>query len=125
MSFFSAAFQAYLIGGIFILTGILHFIRPEFYVKIMPDYIPWHLTMVYLSGVAEIMGGIGFLLSDYRVYAAWGIILMLIVFFTVHIDMAWVAYNKHGLTLRTWLLIGRFCLQFVLIWWVYKVGVGS
>src|SRR5437870_3808853 len=34
-------------------AGVMHFVRPEFYVKIMPPYLPWHLPLVYISGVCE------------------------------------------------------------------------
>ncbi|MTI89055.1 MAG: hypothetical protein FH748_13945 [Balneolaceae bacterium] len=56
MSFISISVQLYIIGGLFIAAGLLHFIKPDMYVRIMPDYIPYHLAMVYISGVAEILG---------------------------------------------------------------------
>ena len=34
-------------------AGVMHFVRPEFYLKILPPYLPWHRELVYLSGVAE------------------------------------------------------------------------
>ena len=43
-------------------AGVLHFLKPAMYMKMMPPYIPWPLAMVYISGVAEIAGGLGILL---------------------------------------------------------------
>ncbi|MBD3617147.1 MAG: DoxX family protein [Gracilimonas sp.] len=120
---FDPEFHRYLIGSLFILAGILHFIKPQVYSKIMPDYIPYHRAMVFISGVFEILGGIGFLVPALRIYAAWGLILLLIVVFPANIEMARKGYRKHGLTLYTWLLIARLPLQFVLIWWVYWAGI--
>lgn len=114
------AVHGYLLSGIFIIAGLLHFIKPGFYLKIMPEYFPAPLWLVYLSGLAEILGGIGLMISSFRNAAAIGIILMLVVFFTVHVDMAWKEYHKAGPGLMFWLLFGRIALQFVLIWWVYK-----
>ena len=48
----------YFFCALYITAGVLHFIKPEFYLKIMPQYIPWHLTMVYLSGIIEIILGV-------------------------------------------------------------------
>jgi uncharacterized membrane protein len=34
-------------------AGTMHFVRPQFYMKIMPPSLPWHRELVFLSGVAE------------------------------------------------------------------------
>ncbi|MEQ8524276.1 hypothetical protein [Gracilimonas sp.] len=116
-------FHRYFIGAIFILAGLLHFLKPGIYISIMPDYIPYHKAMVYISGVAEVIGGIGFMIPELRTYAAWGLILLLIAVFPANIDMAWKGFKNHGLTLYTWLLIGRLPLQFLILYWVYWAGL--
>jgi uncharacterized membrane protein len=78
----------YVMGIFYIFAGSLHFYMPEFYMKIMPPYLPWHLELVYLSGVAEIILGIGLLLPKYRRKAAIGIILLLIAVFPANIYLA-------------------------------------
>lgn len=35
-------------------VGVRHFIDPDFFLAIMPNYLPFHLGFVYLSGIAEI-----------------------------------------------------------------------
>ena len=50
----------WLLGGLFVVAGILHFAKTPFYVAIMPPYLPWPLQLVYISGTAEI--GLGALL---------------------------------------------------------------
>lgn len=67
------------------LAGVNHFIDPDFYLKIMPDYLPLHLELVYLSGVCEIAGGLGLLVPKLRRAAAWGIIALLIAIFPANI----------------------------------------
>lgn len=116
-------FHQYLIGFIFVLAGILHFLKPGIYVKIMPDYIPWHRAMVYISGAAEIAGGVGMLFPELRYAAAIGLILLLLAVFPANIDMAVKAFKKYGMTGYTWILIFRLPLQFVLIYWVYWAGM--
>jgi uncharacterized membrane protein len=39
-------------------VGVRHFIDPDFFLAIMPNYLPFHLGFVYLSGIAEISFGI-------------------------------------------------------------------
>ena len=101
----------YLMAGIYIVAGILHFVRPRSYVSIMPSYIPYQKEMVYLSGIAEIVFG-AMLFTTLKDYALWGIILMLIAFIPVHIYM----FEKVA---PRWVLILRVPLQFALMFWAY------
>lgn len=110
----------YILAGIFIITGILHFLKPQLFVKIMPDYIPYHLAMVYVSGAAEILGGVGVLFDNTLVWAGWGLILLLIAVFPANVNMTIESVKKSGYTsLFSLLTIARLPLQFVLIYWVY------
>lgn len=113
----------YIIGVLFLAAGFLHFYRPVFFLRIMPAYIPYHRMMVYISGVAEILGG-GFLIFEFSKYwAGWMLILLLIAVFPANIEMARKAYRKHRLTPYTILLILRLPLQFALIYWVYWAAI--
>ncbi len=109
----------YFIGVIFILAGILHFVRPELFMKIMPDYLPWHKSLVLISGFFEIAGGVGMMIPALQTYAAWGLIALLIAVFPANIEMFRTYYRKRGFTPFVWALLFRLPLQFVLIGWVY------
>lgn len=110
----------YLIAVMFILTGTLHFIKPEVYVSIMPDYIPWHKPLVYISGAGEVLGGIGVLMSGVRLWAAWGLIALLLAVFPANIDMAQQAWRYQGWqSWFFWATLLRLPLQFALIYWIY------
>ncbi len=111
--------HVYIIGPIFILAGVLHFIFPNQYIKIMPDYIPNHRAMVYWSGVAEIAGGLGVMISTFKVVSGWGLILLLIAVFPANIEMFVKSYTRKKHSLRTFLLLLRLPLQFWLIYWVF------
>lgn len=90
---------------------------PDFYVRIMPPYIPFHLEVVYLTGVLEIIGGVGMLISAYRKWTAYGLILLLLAIFPANLHMA---MNPDLFTeTPIWGLYLRLPLQFVLIGWVY------
>src|SRR5262245_38707704 len=75
----------YLLAAFMVGAGAMHFIKPDFYVKIMPPYLPLHRERVYLSGVFEIALGICLLVPRLSRLAAWGIIALLIAVFPANI----------------------------------------
>lgn len=101
---------------LYVTAGVLHFRYPGSYVKIVPPFIPDRLTMVYVSGAAEIAGGIGLLLPLFRRAAAWGLVALLIAVFPANVYMA-LDRAGAGQT-PAYLLWARLPVQFVLIWWV-------
>lgn len=107
----------YLMASIYILAGIMHFLKPGIYLRIMPRYLPAPKTLVYVSGAAEILLGLGLLFPATRNAAVIGIILMLITFLLVHFHM--LSSKKAGAGFPRWALILRIPLQFFLIWWAW------
>lgn len=108
----------YLMATIYILAGINHFRVPKFYLPMMPPYIPKPRLMIALSGIAEIFLGALLLWPQTTALATWGIILMLIVFYSVHIYM-FQARNTIFARIPNWLIIVRLPLQVALIAWAY------
>ena len=108
----------YLLGILFAAAGVMHFTKPKIYERIMPPYIPEPKTMVLVSGVAEMVLGFMLLNPETQVKAAWGIIILLVLFFSVHIYM--LQEEKASLNLPKWLLWLRIPLQFGLIYWAYQ-----
>ncbi len=102
---------------LYVSAGINHFINPQFYLKIMPAYIPYHKTSVFLSGTCEIIFALLLCIKSTKRLAAWLIIAMLIIFFTVHIQMIINGWQQTGILF--WIPIIRFPLQFLLIWWAF------
>ena len=78
----------WLMAAFYVFAGLNHFRAPEFYLPIMPPYLPWHAELVFLSGVAEVMIGVGLLVPRTRVLAAWGAIALLVAVFPANIHMA-------------------------------------
>jgi uncharacterized membrane protein len=110
-----------LLGVLFVFAGIVHLVKPGFYMAAMPPYIPWPLAMIYISGVAEIMGGIGVLVPDGLVFrgtrtmAAWGLVALLIAVWPVHINMC--LHPEQFPTVPLWVIWIRLPLQIPLIAW--------
>ena len=108
-------FLRWLLGVFFVVAGIGHFVVPQFYLAIMPPALPWPLTLIYISGVAEILGGLGVLLPATRKLAGWGLIALLVAVFPANFYAA-----LHGMgSIPAWLLWARLPFQFVFIAWVY------
>jgi uncharacterized membrane protein len=87
---------------LFILSGSLHFIAPQPYIKIVPPYLSAHLPIVYISGAAEILGGIGLLIPSTRQAAAWGLVVLLIAILPANIYMATAHLRAPGVMGQSW-----------------------
>ncbi len=111
-------------GLLFILAGANHFRSPQFYLQIMPDYIPWHLPLVYISGLAEMVGGAGLLIRKTRHAASWFLILLLVAVFPANVDSALNGSQFQGREVAAWILWARLPLQGVLIAWIHWLGNG-
>ncbi len=73
---------------LFVGSGIGHFARTEWYVKLMPPYLPNHRELVLISGAAEIVLGVGLLIPRLSSRAAWGLIALLIAVFPANVHVA-------------------------------------
>lgn len=75
----------YFYAGFFVFAGLNHFINPQFYYPLIPDYLPFHGFLNISSGVLEIIFGIGLLFAATRRWSAYGIIALMILFVPSHI----------------------------------------
>lgn len=111
------ALSLYAVAVLFVGTGVAHVLWPSVFVRIMPPYLPRPLLLIYLSGIAEVIGGLGVLVPALRVYAGWGLLLLLCAVFPVHVYMA--RHPEVFSDIPLWALYLRLPLQFVLMAWVY------
>lgn len=103
-----------MIGG-----GVNHFIRPNPYLKIIPQFFPVPLLIVYLSGLVEIALGAGLLLNkSLASKAAFGIFTLMIIFLPLHI---WDMFRDTPAIGSHTLAYIRFPLQLLFIYLAYKV----
>ena len=103
-------------AALFIIAGIGHLIATDFFLKIMPPYLPLHLPIVLVSGVIEIILGILLLVPRYCRLAAWGIIALLIAVFPANIHV----YQHQEMFPLPWIVhLLRLPLQGVLILWAF------
>lgn len=108
----------YVMATLYIFAGVMHFIKPKMYMRVMPKYWPNHKLWVYISGIAEIVLGIGLCIPTLKEISIYGIIAMLLVFLvTVHFYM--LSSEKAAAGIPKWLLILRLPLQFGLMYWAW------
>jgi uncharacterized membrane protein len=101
----------------YVAAGSNHFVNPDFFVAIMPPYLPAHLELVYLSGVFEVAGGIGVLIPRLRSLAGWGLVALLVAVFPANLHMA---LNPELFSdASPFALYSRLPIQLVLIAWAY------
>ena len=101
-----------------IYAGIQHFIKPNFFIPFVPDFLPLKTTIIYASGVAEILVGVLLLIKKYAKIGAIGILVLLFLFLPIHI---WDVFAEvPAIGSRKAALI-RLPIQFLLIFIVWKI----
>jgi uncharacterized membrane protein len=111
----------WVLAVLMVVVGILHFVNPEPFVMIVPDYLPWPLALVWISGVFEIAGGVGLLIEKTRRAASLGLIALYVAVFPANVWMATEGIQPPGMELEPFWAWARLPLQAVLIalaWWV-------
>ena len=108
----------YILAILLIIAGFLHFVKPKFYLKIMPAYLPASSLLVILSGIVEIICGVLLFFPTTQTIAAYLTIALLVAVFPANVEMSrqYLVKNKKGF----WLTILRLPLQILLIWWAFQ-----
>ncbi len=83
----SSSFSRTVTGLVFVAAGALHFVAPGTCERIMPPFLPLHRELVYLSGAAEVLGGLGLLTERIRAAAGVGLILLLVAVLPANVQM--------------------------------------
>ena len=106
-------FSIIIMSIFYVSVGVNHFTTPEWFLQIVPPYLPYKLELVYISGFLEILLGVMLLIPATRFYAAWGLILLLIAVYPANIYLA----QTNGAAMNTTPLVawGRLPFQFVFI----------
>lgn len=107
-------------------TAIGHFIYAKGMAMMIPDILPLKTELVYLTGVLEILLGIGLLIPSLRIYAGWILIVFLLLVLPANINAALknIDYQKgtyEGNSI-TYLWF-RIPLQLFFILWTYLSSI--
>jgi uncharacterized membrane protein len=110
-------------GPVMTLAGINHFVMPRAYASMVPDSLPTPMGLVYISGLAEIVGGLGTMHPRSRRAAGWLLIITLVAVFPGNIYMAINAEDYPGVPGGRFSLIARLPFQALFIYWVWLAAL--
>jgi uncharacterized membrane protein len=110
--------QPMALGLIFVGAGLNHFATPRHYRRIVPPGWGDPGTLVAVSGVAEVAGGLGVMLPGTRRPAGLGLIALLVAVFPANLHMARNSHEFHRIP--RWALYARLPLQPLMMWWVWR-----
>ena len=111
-----------IISSIFyVIVGIKHFIDPNYFLAIVPPYLPYHLELVYISGVFEIVFGLMILIPKYRYWGSIGLILLLVAVFPANIYLAQSTQAQEAIGATQDIASWRLPVQGIFIWIAYWI----
>jgi len=104
----------------FIVAGVNHFLNPQFYDAIVPDFIPFPRLVHQITGVIEIILPL-FLLTRFRKEAALLMIIFLVILYGANLYV-WINNLPYGRTYFTnQQHFFRFLLQILYIYITYVI----
>jgi uncharacterized membrane protein len=106
----------YVLAIFMIGAGTMHFVKPNFFLRIVPPYLPLPEVLVFVSGICEIVLGVLLLVPRYSHLAAWGIIALLIAVFPANVHLF---QNQDIVPAPPAVHLIRLLLQGVFILWAY------
>ena len=115
----------FLLALFFVAAGVTHFTNPEFFVAIVPPALPAPLTLVYVSGMFEILGGLAVLWPATRAAAGVGLVLLLLAVYPANLYMAFAPERFVAQGTPLWALYARLPVQFVFIAWAWWATRGD
>jgi uncharacterized membrane protein len=108
-----------LLAAFFVGSGVNHFVSPRFYRAIVPPPLQDEAKrVVEVSGVAEVLGGIGVLFPRTRPAAGVGLIALLAAVFPANLYMA--REPEQFKRVPRWALFARLPLQPLMMWWAWR-----
>ena len=106
------------LGPFFLFAGSMHFARTEWYESIVPDYLPAHRELVYVSGAAEMIGGAASIATNLRWIPRWWLIATLLAVFPANVHMA--LHPERYSRIPRWALYARLPFQALFMLWVWR-----
>ena len=85
---------------LYTIIGVKHFTDLDFFLVIIPPYLPNPELLVYVSGFFEILFGVLLIPIKTRKYAALGLVILLIAVFPANIYLfnSEIAQNSYGIS---------------------------
>ncbi len=111
------------LSALFVTSGVVHLVKPDFYEPIMPRFVPRHREVIYASGVAELACAAGMLHPRTRSLAGWASVALLVVVFPANVKMASDLKRSRKTGLKA-AAFARLPLQLPMIRAAYRAATG-
>lgn len=108
------------VAAFFIGAGILHFVLQDFFASIVPPYFDDPVFLVQISGVFELLGGVGMLVERTRKWAGWGLMALCVAVLPANIHMA--MNPEQFAEIPVVLLYLRLPLQALIVWFIWTAS---
>jgi uncharacterized membrane protein len=102
--------------------GVLHVRQPDAFLPIMPPGIPAPRTVVVLTGLCEIAGAVGLLVSRTRRAAGIGLALYAVCVYPANVYHFVAHRHVPPLPDSAWYHVPRLLFQPVFVWWALYAG---
>ncbi|OYW23297.1 MULTISPECIES: DoxX family protein [unclassified Sphingomonas] len=112
----------WVIAAAYLFVGIVHLRSPNGFMPIVPDWVPYPLETILLTGVCEIAGAIGLMTKRFRRAAAWGLAAYAVCVYPANIKHAVEGVIIGGTQLGWGYHAPRLAFQPVLVWWALFAG---
>ncbi|AXG13734.1 DoxX family protein [Intrasporangium calvum] len=86
--------DAAVLAGLFLVSGVLHFARPQVFEPIVPKSLPSRRGLVYASGAAEVACATGLLVPRTRRAAGLASAALLVAVFPANVTMTAQAVRR-------------------------------
>jgi uncharacterized membrane protein len=113
--------DAKVVVGAFLVSGIVHLVKPEVYEPLMPSWVPAHREVILGTGVAELVGALGMLFPPTRRLAGLASAALLVGVYPGNIKMAVDASRTRNTPFKA-AAYARLPLQFPMIRGAWRAG---
>lgn len=76
---------SYLFAAMFALSGVGHMVRPKFFLALFPQFVPYKIPLIYISGIVELAVAVALLIPATRQLGLWATLGLLLAFTPLHI----------------------------------------
>ena len=106
-----------------LFTGSSHFFKTAEMVRMMPEFLPYKIQLVYFTGVMEIMSAIALMLPRYAKWTTIALILFFLALLPANIIGSFKKVHLGGMENGPAYLYFRIPLQFLFMGWAYYFGI--
>jgi uncharacterized membrane protein len=116
------ALSRWALATLYLAAGTLHLVMPTAFLPIMPDFVPFPVQVILVTGICEIAGAVGLLTRIFRRPAGIALAVYAVCVFPANIKHAVDDLTGGHGELGWWYHGPRLVLQPVLVWWALFGG---